>query len=237
MRRSNPNSASRHFVSAEAVALAKAQRRLPHRVKRTRISAPSGKGPFLPPEVWHEPRAEWLDTYQIQWDDPGPECTHVLDESEIQDRLQALPGWMLEPLEVIHLASMTRKKRLFPCYGMQWGNTIYLYPIEASLVEVFHRTPKPTVMNEARAYGGRWEPLGDGQWRLHWTMDSIKDFYLNNILIHELGHLLDNRNTKSVARERYAEWFAIEYGYRPTQRERLARLAAARTFKRRHHAK
>ena len=28
------------------------------------------------------------------------------------------------------------------------------------------------------------------QWRLIWTLPAIKDYYLNNILIHELGHVL-----------------------------------------------
>ncbi len=64
-----------------------------------------------------------------------------------------------------------------------------------------------------------------------WTERAIKDFYLNNILIHELGHLLDDRNSRSVDRERYAEWFAVEYGYKPTRRL----FAVPREVVRRHH--
>ncbi|MEZ6107124.1 MAG: hypothetical protein R3B96_13650 [Pirellulaceae bacterium] len=62
-------------------------------------------------------------------------------------------------------------------------------------------------------YGGVWADQGNGYWTLSWTEATIKDFFLNNVLIHELGHLLDNRNTTSKQRERYAEWFAIRYGY------------------------
>ena len=75
-------------------------------------------------------------------------------------------------------------------------------------------------------YGGRWEPAGNGRWRLVWTLDAVKDFYLNNILLHELGHLLDNRNTRTVDRERYAEWFAVHYGYLPTQAARRNKAPA-----------
>ena len=64
-----------------------------------------------------------------------------------------------------------------------------------------------------------------------WTERALKDFYLNNILIHELGHLLDVRNSNSVDRERYAEWFAVEYGYKPTRRQ----FAVPREVVRRHH--
>ena len=44
---------------------------------------------------------------------------------------------------------MTRKKQSFPCYGMQWGNAIYLYPLEESLVEHFYQPPRPALVNEA----------------------------------------------------------------------------------------
>jgi hypothetical protein len=66
-----------------------------------------------------------------------------------------------------------------------------------------------------------------------WTESAIRDFYLNNILIHELGHLLDDRNDSYVDRERYAEWFAIRYG----QKSRPTPNASHRRIRRRHHAK
>ena len=65
-------------------------------------------------------------------------------------------------------------------------------------------------------YGGKWEQQGK-MWELHWTLPCLKDFYLNNILIHEIGHVNDTRNTNSQDRERFAEWFAIEYGYRASR--------------------
>src|SRR5690606_36553897 len=102
-----------------------------------------------------------------------------------------------------------------------------------SLVEHFHAAPQPTFYNEARMYAGQWEQAGN-TWTLTWSEDAIRDFYLNNILIHELGHLLDDRNSSYPDRERYAEWFAIQYGYRATggARSRRPRQSA----RRRHHA-
>jgi hypothetical protein len=80
-------------------------------------------------------------------------------------------------------------------------------------------------------YGARWT-CDQGTWHLTWDLDSIRDFYLNNILIHELGHVLDDRNSRVIDRERYAEWFAIEYGYKATQAARQARLGYAATLRR-----
>ncbi len=144
---------------------------------------------------------------------------------------------MLEPLEVIQLSQMTRKKQSFPCYGMQWGSTLYLYPIEESLTEYYCRPPKPSQLIEAQMYGGRWINDGAKDWRLIWTEAAVRDYYLNNILIHELGHLLDQRNRSYTDRERYAEWFAIEHGYRRSRREdgRADAKKQPKRVVRRHH--
>jgi hypothetical protein len=153
---------------------------------------------------------------------------------QVRERLAELPVSFVKPLEVIQFSQMTRKKQSFPCYGMQWGTTVYLYPIEESFVEDFDTPPRPALFNEAKMYGGRWEENGRGGWRLIWTEASIQDFYLNNILIHELGHLLDERNSNYNDRERYAEWFAIEYGYRRTGGAHSRR--PKQRVRRRHHA-
>ena len=201
--------------------------------KRLRGGACDEKLPFAPPEDWHEPHESGGD-YRIVVQDPGPGYRHVLTPNEIRRRLSQLPPALLRPLEVVQLSRMTRKKSRFPCYGMQWGPALYLYPIEESLVECYDCPPSPERQIEARMFGGRWQPLGGGRWQLVWTEPAIKDFYLNNILIHELGHLLDDRNTSYTDRERYAEWFAIEYGYR---RSRRLHRATPRTVRRRHHTK
>ena len=106
---------------------------------------------------------------------------------------------------------------------MQWGNTVYLYPIEASLIETYPRPPLPQQQIEARMYCGEWAEA-DGEWTLTWTREALMDFYLHNVLIHEIGHILDHRNTRTEDRERYANWFAIEYGYRVSRGRRTHRI-------------
>ncbi|MFI4874645.1 MAG: hypothetical protein ACIALR_04880, partial [Blastopirellula sp. JB062] len=197
----------------------------------------SDEGGFSPPEDWYEPQGDTGGRYRVVTQDPGAGFVHVVTEEEIRDRLAQLPAWMLQSLEVIQLSRLTRKKLSFPCYGMQWGASLYLYPMEESLIEYFYAPPRPAQVVEAKMYGAVWEESSEYEsvWRLVWTKDSIRDFYLNNVLIHELGHLLDNRNTSYIDRERYAEWFAIEYGYRPTRRQSFAAQAVKKVV-RRHHS-
>ena len=176
------------------------------------------RGSVLPPETWHEPTGDGDGRFRIVRQGPGEGYEHVVTPDEIRARLSVFPRWIRERLEVVQLSTMTRRKRTCPCYGMQWGQAIYLYPIEESLVETFSQPPKPAQLVEARMFGAEWRRSEDGLWQLVWTKAKIKDYYLNNVLIHELGHLIDDRNTTYKDRERYAEWFAVTFGYKASRR-------------------
>lgn len=219
-----------HMRQMNASARSKSHGHATPRNSRARVGLADVRLPFLPPEDWHEP-AEESDSYSIIVQEPGAGYRHVVTREEVIARLNELPAELLRPLQFLQLSRMTRKKQSFPCYGMQWGATIYLYPMEESLTESYHWPPKPSQVVEAEMYGGRWTNTGGSSWSLIWTEDAIKDFYLNNILIHELGHLLDNRNRGYTDRERFAEWFAVRYGYQWPGRPR-----AERKVVRRHHS-
>jgi hypothetical protein len=203
------------------------------RARRPQFGSANAREPFAPPEDWHEPTNR-NNGYRVVVQAPGEGYVHVVTPEQVRERLSRVPQEFLRGLEVVQFSRMTRKKQSFPCYGMQWGQTLYLYPLEESLEEWFTVPPRPMVVNEARMYGGEWDEPAVGSWRLTWSKSAIEDFYLNNILIHELGHLVDERNTGYEERERYAEWFAVQYGYRATGGQAARRRPQVR---RRHHAK
>ncbi len=95
-------------------------KRNPPRSRRTNVGHYNLLEPFSPPEDWHEPHGEGGD-YRVLVQKPGPGYRHVVTQSEVRDRLAALPQHFLNDLEVVQLSRMTRKKQSFPCYGMQWG--------------------------------------------------------------------------------------------------------------------
>ena len=192
---------------------AKARSARPAAAHRQRgIGGVGNSAVFYAQEKWHEPIGR--EAIELIAEAPGDGYVHPVTLDEIRDRIEQLPARFRQEMEVVQLSRMTRKRALFPCYGMQWGPNVYLYPIEESLVETYVRPPKPEQIVEARMYGAEWKQDGN-LWRLQWTPSTIKDFYLNNVLIHEIGHVNDHRNRNFDARERYANWFAIEYGYRP----------------------
>jgi hypothetical protein len=226
--RSTARQARRRNTSVSAGA----RQRQPKQARRSISGQRSVRLPFAPPEDWHE--VSDRDEFRVVIQAPGPGYRHVVTEREIRERLSEVPSQFLEQLEVVQLSRMTRKKQSFPCYGMQWGNALYLYPLEESLVEHFDRPPRPSLVNEAKMYGGRWHEPAPNTWTLTWSKEAARDFYLNNILIHELGHLVDERNTSYADRERFAEWFAIQYGYRVTGGQASRR--PGQKVRRRHHS-
>lgn len=184
---------------------------------RQRGAQSSPSASFSAPEVWYEPlgRAQPLLIAQ----DPGDGYVHAVTTQQIRERLADLPVEIVNSVEVVQLSQMTRKRALFPRYGMQWGQNVYLYPIEGSLVERYLRPPTPQQRIEAQMFGGKWSQRS-GEWHLTWTESTLRDFYLNNVLIHEIGHVIDNRNTNAHKREQFANWFATEYGYRASRGRR-----------------
>lgn len=172
---------------------------------------------FYAQEDWHDATED--GETRIFQQAPGAGFMHPVSVQDVRERLKLIPPQFTERLEVVQLSRMTRKRSLFPAYGMQWGPNVYLYPIEASLIETYTRPPTPQQLVEAKMFGAQWTQNGN-EWQLTWTRQQLQDFYLNNVLIHEVGHVNDERNTNSDDRERFANWFAIEYGYRQSRGRR-----------------
>ena len=211
--RSNPRSARHGRVAARRAA------KLPASAHQHRGDGLAHGRPFDAPEVWHDPASSEENDDQglrIVTQPAGRGYMHPLSADDVRERILQLPTKFQEKLDVVQFSRMTKKRRLFPCYGLQWGTAVYLYPIEESLEELYIRTPRPAQRIETEMYGGRW--VQDGNlWRLIWTETTIRNFYLNNVLIHEIGHINDDRNTSFRKREQYADWFAVEYGYRASR--------------------
>src|SRR5262245_47644413 len=69
--------------------------------KRARISGAVLRGPYLPPENWHEPKPEQKGRYRVVVQAAGQGFRHVLTADDVRRRLAQLPAWMVEPLQVV----------------------------------------------------------------------------------------------------------------------------------------
>src|SRR5438552_18964279 len=75
--------------------------------KRARISSAALRGPYLPPEQWHEPKKQLTGHFSVIVQPAGSGYRHVVSEEDVRRRLAQLPEWMVKPLEVVQLSQMT----------------------------------------------------------------------------------------------------------------------------------
>lgn len=162
------------------------------------------------PEKWYEPTGNTdPNGYTIYEFPAGEGYMHPASIDDVEGRLLQLPEHVRSYVEVIELSRQTRKKVRENLYGQQWGTAVYLYPVDDSLIEVFD-TKDAALEHDTKKFGGKWHP-DNNKWILEWTESTIRDYYLENVLLHEVGHIVDSHNSRYRDRESFANAFAQKH--------------------------
>ncbi len=103
--------------------------------------------------------------------------------AEVEAQLRSCPAEFLKGLRAVFILSGTTKQL------KSWGRTATFYGHYWNRCVFLH------------AY-----PFGRAE------LTSLRRFYLRDVLMHEIGHHLDNRNVTRQDRERFAEQFARKHG-------------------------
>lgn len=136
---------------------------------------------------------------------------HVLSVEEILDRINQQPHSHLNGIHCVVLPRMTRKRQRLNIYGLAWGSTVYLYPSPEDRLHVYENDIPNVYRVEARKYGAKIIEEGNTK-AVQWTDESLRHYYLENVLLHELAHTYDCRNTRLKDREAFAEAYVQKYG-------------------------
>lgn len=153
-----------------------------------------------------------------------------INEHDIKEQFKKVPQEFLEGLEGVILLGGSKKQLKtawsdLSCFGAYVWNVIFITPFpKAQLQQRAKRLPAPHIQREYLRAGARYEHR-DGWWIRTFTLEALKTFYLRDVLMHELGHHVDKHNRKYSDREKFAEWFTMEYGYK--RRKRLWSTMAA----------
>ena len=183
--------------------------------------------PYLS-EIQHTIRTappEAAGGFSVHCRGPHPEFLQPVSEEDVLDHLGSMPSRFLCDLKGVFLLGGSRKQasvalsRLFR-YGAYWQGMIFLHPFPRSMMRMrFPRLPKPSIMQDYLRAGAQFEREGDA-WLCVFTPQSLRQFYLCDVLTHELGHHVDRHNLHPLRSrktngkaERYAEWFAVTHGY------------------------
>ena len=160
---------------------------------------------------------------QFHVEEPGPNFRHPVTPGEVVNRLAELPKHVFrqvgEKLDHVAMPALTKKLLRKPSYGMQCKGSVYLFPVESSGIMKFGRSMDSAQRIELETFGARllWNEEEEG-WDCHWSEETLRLFYLQDVLLHEVGHVLDRRNRNTRNRERYANNFAIQYRELPKSR-------------------
>lgn len=150
---------------------------------------------------------------------PPPEFALPVSVDDIAAVLEKLPRSLLAGLEGVYLLGGSQRHVVG---GRSWGcyyrRTVFLFAAPRAWLswrtaeypgpELLHASP---LWPRIRREGSSW--LTDVDER------DLRDFYLYDVLLHEVGHHVDFRRNGYRWRsrrkvERFAEWFAASYGKR-----------------------
>lgn len=157
--------------------------------------------------------------------EPATGFIQPLTLADIKKLLAYLPEVFFTGLRGIFLCPGSKKQGKFSSiiYGSysDFYRVIMIFPFPESMCLFYRTQPKPSVCHEYERHGAIWKKEGR-LWKLEFSLEALRSFYIRDVLIHELGHHVDNlvlriKNLNHC--ERFAEWFALEFGMRNPERE------------------
>ncbi|MHC4608560.1 MAG: hypothetical protein ACYTAF_16740 [Planctomycetota bacterium] len=138
---------------------------------------------------------------------------------DIRATLGSIPRKFTEGLKAVFVPQASKKQqktrgRLL-LYGSYFSNCVALFPYPKSDMRMFfRRKPKESWLRDWKRAGARTAKKDSGI-EVSFDEESLKTFFLRDVLIHEIGHHIDNRYGKrSKEQEGFADWFSSEYGFR-----------------------
>jgi hypothetical protein len=130
---------------------------------------------------------------------------------DIRRILKELPSVFLQNVSAIHLCNQVKMNPGVDAHIYD-GSYIRIYPVPDKLRWNHGRKkPSPALAQERLEFGAYWQKM-DGEWWLCWDKDTLKEYTLNHIFLHEIGHSLDNHYYGTRRGEKVAEAFAHRVG-------------------------
>lgn len=143
-----------------------------------------------------------------------------ITKKDLLSSLEKVPAQFVEGIRAVLVLSGSRKqitvmKKLL-MFGEYWRECVFLHPYPKVLMHrIFDKKPNPNVIREYQRAGAKVTAQRTGI-EIRFDKRSLKTFYLNDVLMHEIGHHngLPAGRKPGKRREAFARWFVSEYGYR-----------------------
>lgn len=130
--------------------------------------------------------------------------------ADVASVLACIPAGFLDELAGVYLMAGTVKqaRTRVPTYGMYWENQVFLFPVPARrLADGWFCSSNRAELQRYLACGAGLRSARRGL-TVQFDDESLRRFYLCEVLLHEVGHHVDRSRRSAKAGERYADWFA-----------------------------
>ncbi len=139
---------------------------------------------------------------------------------DIEATLKSIPEQFVRCIRQVALLGGTKKqdKTAFNMfyYGLHYCGSVALCAFPKKfLKQYYNNEPPPLAKQEYERVHAKIYQEGPS-WVLELNEKSLKEFYLRDVLIHEIGHAVEftKRPAGTNLTEEFAEWFVREYGFR-----------------------
>ena len=147
-----------------------------------------------------------------------------ISKEDIEKQLLDLPEEYILDIKGIRILPGS-KKQLKVCknwqmYGEYAVGFISLYPFPKKLMNIqLKKLPAPHLQRELKRVGVQFKNIKK-RWYQVFSEQALRSFYLNDVLIHEIGHHVDrfNQHKSYYQKEKFAEAFADAFGFKNKKR-------------------
>jgi hypothetical protein len=142
-------------------------------------------------------------------------CT-VTDLAEV---LSSIPREFVTGLIGVYLMGGTARqaRTRVVTYGMYWRDRIFLFPVSARKLETGWTCSSNHAERQRYRAAGASVRTARRETFVSFDQHSLREFYLHDVLLHEVGHHTDRVHRSQRERERFAHWFAEYQNKHSTQ--------------------
>jgi hypothetical protein len=164
---------------------------------------------------------ENIDQLCVIVETPHQDFLTPFSEEDIRGSLARVPAEFTKDLQCVVVLKASRKQARSAnnqyAYGRYFEGKIFLHPFPRDwLDQSLKKLPPPPQLIEYKRIGAHVRTLKDHV-QVTMTSRSVREFYLRDVMLHELGHHVDETAGLKKSHKRsegYADWFAQNYGYR-----------------------
>ena len=148
-----------------------------------------------------------------------PDFVAPIKIHEAQRIVGSMPAEFVRDIDAVVLLGGTSKqcRSEYLRFGVYYSSMIFIHAFPKKRMTTFYKHGlRPNVLDEYRRAGARIEECKPGT-RIIFDRQALRDFFLRDVLVHEIGHHIDRHNFSCKTDrkiEGFAEWFATEYGFR-----------------------